>query len=169
VTGKRASGQTGKEFSIEEVRELDAAWPELRSLFLELEAYHAPWVSRTLRDDWHERWRDHIAPTDDRLILIARDGDSAVGYLNVWIRRDFGIFKELIGFIEDAYVKEDSRNHGIGSAMLARAEAWCRSRGAVEARLTVAASNELGLGFWTRAGFRADFYQMTKPLTRVTP
>ena len=156
--------RTMNDFVIEEVSDLDAVWPELRELFLELLAYHEPWQSRRLRGDWEQRWRDYVTLGDDRLILIARVGDNAVAYLNAGVRRDYGIFEELTGFIDDAFVRADVRHRGIGSAMLSRAEDWFRARGATEARLQAVAANDLGVRFWSNAGFIVDNYRMSKPL-----
>jgi GNAT superfamily N-acetyltransferase len=152
---------------IEEVTDLDAVWPELRQLFVALNDYHEPWLSRRLRDDWEPRWRDYIALRDDRLILVARDGDHAVGYFSAMIRRDYGLFDELVGFLEEAYLLPDYRSAGLGRRLLRRVEAWCRARGAPEVRLDVIAGNKLGVRFWTLSGFGLQSMTMRKSLERA--
>ena len=152
---------------IEEVTDLDAVWPELSALFLALHNYHDPWLSRRLRDDWEPRWREYIRPNDDRLILIARDEGRAIGYYNVSIRRDYGIFDELVGFIDDAYIEPEYRSAGLGRRLLRHAEAWCRDRGAPEVRLNVIAGNKLGVRFWTLSGFELQSMTMRKSLERA--
>jgi ribosomal protein S18 acetylase RimI-like enzyme len=154
------------DFVIEEVTDLDTAWPDLEALFLELEAYHEPFVNRTLRSDWAPRWREFIAPGDYRLILIARQDGIAQGYAIVrFVPHDYGLFEDAYGYIHDAYVREEARSQGIGRAMLRRAEEWSRSKGADEVRLNVYAANKLGSRFWTLAGFELQSMTMRKPLT----
>jgi GNAT superfamily N-acetyltransferase len=151
-------------FVIEEVTDLDAGWPELTLLFLELHDYHEPFLPRRLRDDWEQRWRDFVKPGEDRLVLLARRSGTAIAYLNAELRRDYGLFDETIGFVDDAYVREEERDKGIGRALLARAEAWFRERGVDELRLNVVAGNKRGVRFWTLSGFQLQSMTMTKRL-----
>ena len=153
-----------EEIVIDEVRDLDAAWPELSLLFMGLNNYHKPYFPRSLRDDWETRWRDYVALGDDRLILIAREGAEAIAYLSVQVRRDYGIFDELVGFIDDAFVVEDNRGQGVGRAMLRRAEEWLRSRGVNEVRLQTVAANKRAVRFWTLSGFELQSMTMRKAL-----
>jgi GNAT superfamily N-acetyltransferase len=154
------------DFEIEEVRDIDAAWPELRSLFLGLHDYHEPFLGRRLRDDWEGRWYDYVTAPGERVVFFARNSEDVVGYLNAYVRRDFGLFDELVGFIDDAYVVEDARSRGIGRALLRRVEDWFLSRGIGEVRLNVAAANERGVRFWTQAGFEPQNMTMRKALTK---
>src|SRR5215217_9141898 len=123
--------------TIEEVRDLERVWAELKQLFLELHEYHQPWLARQLRPDWEQRWHDYVTIGDDRLILLAQQDGKAVAYLNASIRRDYGLFTETVGFIDDAYVQAGLRRLGLGSEMLARAEGWFRERGVEDVRLNV--------------------------------
>jgi GNAT superfamily N-acetyltransferase len=161
---QQADEQTGKGFVVEEVTDLDAVWDELTGLFLALNEYHSPWISRKLRGDWEARWRDYIKPGPERLILLARQDGEAIAYLTTIVRHGFGLFDEVTALIDDAYVKEAYRRDGVGSLMLQRSEAWSRERGATELRLNVNPSNEIGLGFWRKAGFDYLSHVMRKPL-----
>lgn len=152
------------DFVIEEVHDLDAVFPELREMFLEFEDYNRTFMSRQLRGDWEQRWREHIALGDDRLILIARRDGDAAGYLNVEIVRDFGLIEQVFGYISDAFVRAEWRSLGAGREMLGRGEAWCRERGASQVRLDVWAANKLGSRFWTLSGFELQSMTMRKSL-----
>lgn len=158
----RASGQAGRGVVIEEVTDLDVAWPVLQELFLALHEFHAPWTARSLRDDWESRWRDYIRPGPDRLILLAWDGDRAIAYLNAFVRRDFGLFDEVPGIIDDTFVRQEYRRSGVGSALVERCQEWFKARGATELRLNVSAGNELGQSFWRRMGFSPMSYLVCK-------
>jgi GNAT superfamily N-acetyltransferase len=86
--------------------------------------------------------------------LLARDASgTAIGMLTGFVQRDFGIFEEVMGHIDNAFVYEAHRRGGVGRALLQRFEAWCRQRGATEVRLEVAQGNDLGLGFWRKSGY----------------
>ena len=156
------------DFVIEEVHDLDTVWEELTALFQSLYGYHVALEERRkLRAEWESRWHDYLSLGEDRLILIASVSDKAAGYMNSRFFHDYGLFDETYGFIDDAFVTESARRLGIGSAMLQRTEDWCRQRGTAELRLSVAAANQAGVGFWTHAGFAAGLYQMSKSLSEA--
>ena len=153
------------DFVIEEVTDLEASWRELKELCLELHTYHEPYWDRRLRDDWEARWRDYVVLGPDRLILIARsETGEAMGYCNARIQRDYGLSIDDFGFIEDAYVQADARRQGLGSMLLERAESWLQFHGIGKVRLNVVAQNDLGVDFWTKAGFEIEELGMTKRL-----
>jgi ribosomal protein S18 acetylase RimI-like enzyme len=104
--------------SIEEVTDLDAAWPELVALFQAFEEYNADFLSRDLRGDWEARWKDHLALGPDRLILVAYEGSDAMAYLVAGVSRDHGLFNETYAFISDAFVRSDFRGRGLGRRLL---------------------------------------------------
>jgi GNAT superfamily N-acetyltransferase len=153
---------------IEEVRDLDAAWPELAAMFLELHAYHEPLWPRRLRQSWEESWRSFMQAGDERLVLIARADGKAVGYMNARIERDNPIFDEAFVYLHDAYVAEEHRGVGLGTQMLALVEAWAREQGTALVRLSVAAGNELGGRFWRRSGYVPVSTRMQKQLAGPT-
>lgn len=153
---------------IERVTDLDLAFPELEALFRQLHEYHMPIWPRPFLDGWQARWRDHIRLNEDRLILIARDGASSIGFMNACIRRDPSLFEETYGHIDDAFVEADVRRSGIGARLLGRVEQWSRARGAAEVRLGAVVANEIGVGFWLKSGFAPLTYTMSKPLAGVS-
>jgi GNAT superfamily N-acetyltransferase len=160
---------TERNFIIEEVTDLDSAWPEIKALFLQLVEYHEPWFYRPLREDWEPRSRSYLTLGPDRLILIGRDASGvAVGCINASIRRDYGLFDELVGWIDDAFVREEHRGHGLGNLLLSHAEAWHRANGVCDVRLQALIGNDLGLEFWHRHGFAPLIETMRKTLA-VSP
>jgi GNAT superfamily N-acetyltransferase len=151
-------------FEIEEVRDMDAVWPEVEALVLGIIEYHQPIDPRPLRQDWSIRMRSYMEPGADALTLLARESGDTVAFLNGRVWRDHGIFDEVYAYIDNAFVRQDARGQGVGRALLARFESWSRRRGAANMRLNVSAANELGLTFWTRAGFRITDHAMAKSL-----
>ena len=87
--------------------------------------------------------------------------------LNAGITRDYGLFEETYGLIGDAYVRAESRRRGLGAALVAHVEAWCRARGVDEVRVGVVVANELGVAFWRKSGFEPLTYTMSKSLAGV--
>jgi GNAT superfamily N-acetyltransferase len=154
-------------FPVEVVSDLEAVWPELTALFLEFEAYHRAFQPRDLVPDWNERLRQRLHLHDDRLVLLGRADGEAVGCLVGVIRRDDGLAFDTYGYLTYAFVREPSRSLGAGRKLLQEAEAWCLQRGATRIELDVFAENELGVGFWTRSGFRPVSLTMSKSLERV--
>ena len=156
---------TERDFEIEEVRDLEAAWPELEPLLIGILEYHRAWDLRPLRTDWRTRWMTYFASRSDSIFLLAfRQDGRAVGFLNGSVVRDHGIFDQAFGDIDNAFVQEESCAKGVGTALLRNFETWCRGGGAAEVRLHVDAANQLGVQFWTKAGFQTYSFAMKKRL-----
>jgi ribosomal protein S18 acetylase RimI-like enzyme len=153
-------------FQIEEVRDIDAAWQDLTGMYRALYEHQYPAGEPPLTYDWQRQWRSHLAG-GERLILLARDGNSAIGYFSSRIHRGAGLYSEAFGFVEEAYVLPEYRNRGIAREMLVRTEAWCRGRGIHLLRLSVLAGNTLALGFWEKSGFEPLMHILSKQLDEV--
>jgi ribosomal protein S18 acetylase RimI-like enzyme len=151
-------------FEIEEVRDIDAVWVELCELFIGLYRHHEPY-SPPLVADWQRRWRNYLSNGQERLILLGRVDDVAVGMMNTRIQRSSGVYDEMFGFVEDAYVDPAHRGSGLAQAMLQRTETWCYGKAVDYLRLSVHTQNELGRHFWDRSGFEPMMHIVTKTLT----
>jgi len=167
-TGNPAIRQSGSGFNIERVSDLETVWLELKSLFLEFEVYHQAFQPRELVPDWEERLKQRLRLQDDRLVLLAQAAGEPVGCLVGVIRRDDGLAFDTYGYLTYAFVREPSRSLGAGRKLLQEAEAWCRERGATRIELDVFAENELGVGFWTRSGFKPLSLTLSKLLERAS-
>lgn len=153
---------------IEIVSDLHAAWPEIEPLALGIIKYHEQFRLQPLRDDWSPRLRDYMAAQTDGITLLSRDEQgTAVGFLNGRVQRNYGIFAEITSFVDNAFVIETARSRGVGQAMLAHFEQWARANGASEVTLHVVAANQLGHGFWARAGFEIEMHVMRKEFARA--
>ncbi|HLF72408.1 MAG TPA: GNAT family N-acetyltransferase [Dehalococcoidia bacterium] len=154
-----------RDFVIEEVSDLEAAWPDLEPLLLEQHEYHLPFVGHDLLPDWAARARAYYAAQKPALILFAKNKGRAIGFMNGRIVRDPEVFKEVYGFIDNAYVRPEWRGSGAGRAMLRQAEAWFSRHDLDEVRLTTHAANKLGVRFWTLSGYGLQSMTMRKSLT----
>ncbi|MGH9862666.1 MAG: GNAT family N-acetyltransferase [Candidatus Acidiferrales bacterium] len=86
-------------------------------------------------------------------------------------------FRRDRGHIITLDVREDRRRRGLGSELLAAAEAWLAEQGIGRVSLETGVDNGAGVAFWTRAGYSAtarlpryylgrhDAYRMEKELS----
>lgn len=150
-------------FTIEEVTDMDAAWPEIEPLVAGIIDYHRPWDQRPLRPNWAAVMREYMA--GQCTTLLARGtGGEALGFLSGTIRTDYGIFEGIEGHIDNAFVVEHARRRGVGSALRERFEALGRERSGRDVTLDVALGNRLGDAFWRSAGYTAAMQAMRKSL-----
>jgi aminoglycoside 6'-N-acetyltransferase I len=73
--------------------------------------------------------------TQPMAILISHDEDGTPnGFLEVALRShaDGCDIEQPVGFIEGWFVREASRNRGVGRALMRSAEEWARSQGCLE-------------------------------------
>jgi GNAT superfamily N-acetyltransferase len=156
------------EFVIEEIHDLRGAWPEIEPLLEGIMEYHRPWEKRTPMPGWTNRLYE-IMDTIENVTFLARDESRrAVGFLNGAVHKDQGIFREPFAFVNNAFVVEQARSHGVATALLRSFEVWARAAGAEDIRLNVSAGNELGLSFWAKSGFDTHEYIMRKPIAEPT-
>ena len=148
---------------IEEVADIVAMWPELEPLVLGILDFHRPWDDRMLRPNWATPMREYMATHG--MTLVARNGSGdAVAFLNGTVGPEVGIYEGIVGHIDNAFVVEHERAHGIGKALVERFETWCLGHGATEISLDVAHGNVVGLGFWQKSGFNVRMHAMRKKL-----
>src|SRR5262245_25341293 len=95
--------------------------------------------------DWVPMVQDRFRPGEGRLLLGARVGDVTSAFANAQLRTLPGSPPQHIVYLDNAYVGEGARGHGIGEAILARVEAWAQERGLQEVQLECFVGNELGL------------------------
>ncbi|HZH30556.1 MAG TPA: GNAT family N-acetyltransferase [Pyrinomonadaceae bacterium] len=90
---------------------------------------------------------------------------AAAGYLVI----TFGFSLEFHGrdaFVDELFLRENFRGHGIGRASIEFAAEVCRGEGIAALHLEVERGNTRALGLYRRAGFRDhDRYLLTKWLS----
>ena len=70
----------------------------------------------------------------DRLVLVAREAGTVIGFAEASIRRDHvnGCETSPVAFIEGLYVKPEHRRRGIARALIGAIESWAREQGLKE-------------------------------------
>jgi len=68
------------------------------------------------------------------VIVAEADDGRIIGFLEVGLRShaDGCDPAQPVGFVEGWFVLEESRNHGVGRALMHAAEQWARQKGAIE-------------------------------------
>jgi ribosomal protein S18 acetylase RimI-like enzyme len=100
-------------------------------------------------------------------VLVAEVDHQVVGFVCVWGKVPSEELDEEPGdyaFISDLVVLPAYRGHGVGRALLERAEEYARSLGVTKIQLEVLANNASALKLYTSDGFRAYHMLMTKNL-----
>lgn len=100
-------------------------------------------------------------------VVVAREG-GVVGFAMFTV--ETGTFEQdcLRGIIENLYVVPGRRGEGIGSALLATAEARLRERGVDTVALEVMTDNERAREFYRRQGYEPHRLELAKPLENDT-
>ncbi len=153
-------------YEIVEVKDLDQAWPDIRRLFLELDEYHRPLTGRELRGDWEPTFREHLKSLTEGLVLLATAAGEAIGLMNATVLGREGVFPEPYGWVDNACGTAAWRIKGVGQALLARVEAWCREAGIDDLRLNVMAANKAGIAAWQAMGFEPWSHTVRKRLVK---
>jgi ribosomal protein S18 acetylase RimI-like enzyme len=134
----------------------------LCALYLEADALHhsaAPDAFASPADP--PRSREFIAETlnDTNSALFVAVGNTAravLGFARLNIRpasRHPALSQHDVGWVDELVVKRDNHRSGIGSALMAHAQQWFRSRGVSDFRLTVWEFNRGAIEFYEHLGY----------------
>jgi diamine N-acetyltransferase len=149
-----------REATIDDHPALDALWIEGDLM------HHETWPnifarpSRTARSP--EFVRSSLADPNQKL-LVAVVQDRIAGFVRVTLRdRQPPFIPVRIGIVEEIVVTAEHRGEGIGSRLMAEAEAWAQNNGADEAWLDVWEFNESAIGFYASLGYETITLRMRK-------
>ena len=123
-------------------------------------------------------WRDRAAmtPTDldvvskalgskseDPAIYVAETKSRIVGFIHLTSLEDY-YRRRRHGHIGDIVVAEGEEGRGIATALMAKAEEWCRAQGYDWLSLSVFEQNERAERLYRKLGFQRDVIRLLKPL-----
>jgi GNAT superfamily N-acetyltransferase len=110
----------------------------------------APGAERVMR-----RFLADLTASSHTFLFVAESGGQTVGFISGELREGSPTFLQRTwASVDDVFVEPDSRNLGIGRALLQSVEAWAKERGANGISLQVAAANRRGRKFYEELGFR---------------
>lgn len=92
---------------------------------------------------------------EDWACLLCYDGEQAVGFAELSLRRDYveGSDSSPVGYLEGVYVLPEYRRQGVAKALLACAERWAAQKGCTQMASDCALGNDDSLQFHLGSGF----------------
>lgn len=105
-----------------------------------------------------------IEADPDLLQLVAVDGETVIGTLQIAFIRGLTRLGATRGLIEGVRVDRARRGQGVGEAMMREAIALCRARGCALVQLTTDKSRKDAHRFYERLGFAASHEGMKMTL-----
>jgi ribosomal protein S18 acetylase RimI-like enzyme len=141
----------------------DAGW--IRSLIPRLHEFGPPGYRRVaqMNDSEAAATTAAIDGGDDRLVIVAEADGVRQGFIHVETATDF-FTRERHGHISTIVVLPDAEGRGVGRALLAAAEEWCRAHGYRLLTLHVFEANRAARRLYERAGFAIDTIKYLKVL-----
>ncbi len=113
-------------------------------------------------DSWIEHVIEHV-PGDQAIFVATEQDGTRLGYTWVLSLLDFDAVVPH-GHIAGVGVAQIARGRGVGSLLIAAAEAWCRDRELTEVTLHCYIANEGAHRLYERLGFEDEWYHMRKGL-----
>jgi ribosomal protein S18 acetylase RimI-like enzyme len=153
-----------------EIREATIAdHPGLDALWIEGDLlHHEAWPHVFARPAGNARSRDAVtamlADPEQSLIVAESDGRIA-GFVRVSLRdRRPPLVPIRFAVVEEIVVAAERRGEGIGSRLMAEAEAWAKNNGTAEVWLDVWEFNESAIGFYASLGYETITLRMRKEI-----
>jgi GNAT superfamily N-acetyltransferase len=142
----------------------------LRSCIIEHQDFH-----RSLEPTWpsgdaivseYETYLKTECAAHNGCILMAEYAERIAGFVCVVAstRGESPEDPEPLAWVHDIFVKAEHRRHGVASMLMAEAERFARSQGALRLRLGVLDRNEHARAFYVRQGFIEHAHVLTKTL-----
>ena len=122
------------------------------------------WATIIPIDDEIDWARSAIKAADPTTaLLVAADaGEQVLGFIVVVPVTDLSGHRH--GHIASIAVTPEAEGHGIGKALLAAAEEWCREQGFADVTLHVYPGNNRARQVYERAGFELEWHRLRKDL-----
>jgi ribosomal protein S18 acetylase RimI-like enzyme len=101
------------------------------------------------------------------MVLVAEDANGdPMGLVHLEPEKDFFTGEER-GYVANLAVAARAEGRGVGRALMAAAEAWCRDKGYGSLTLYVFAANHGARRFYHRLGFEEDSLKLVKHIRSV--
>jgi len=103
--------------------------------------------------------------SQDRLVLVARDEQKAIGYALAEIRRVTpGLKREKYGYIDQMAVTESHWREGAGKKMFDEIVKWFHLNDIKRVELDTTARNMVANSFWQKQGFKVLNYTLFREI-----
>jgi GNAT superfamily N-acetyltransferase len=143
--------------------------PQVVELWKEMMDFHRGRDSFFSRaDKGHEEFARYVLENlelPDRVVLIADDGGTVVGFCSAVVMEYPPVFRiKRFGFIQDMAVTDARRGEGIGRELCKNIMDWFAINGVSRVELHAATTNEVSTAFWESMGFKPFLYKMAKTI-----
>jgi ribosomal protein S18 acetylase RimI-like enzyme len=115
--------------------------------------YTDSWIDRVIQEE----------PADQAILVAVDAAGQRLGYVWVLSLTEFDAVVPH-GHIAGVAVSSEAQGRGVGSQLVAAAEAWCRDQNLSEVTLHCYMGNEGAHRLYGRLGFEDEWYQMRKGL-----
>lgn len=116
-------------------------------------------------EEGYGKWLVKESGREAALVLVAEQAGAVVGYLYGALEpRSYNDLLEACGYVHDVWVEEPARRHGTAAALVERACAVFKQRGAPRVVLMAATKNEPAQKLFAGLGFRSTMIEMTREL-----
>lgn len=105
---------------------------------------------------------EHPSP-DTELFVAEDDSGRSIGFIHLTTAEDY-YANTATAHVADIVVAPDAGNRGVGSALIAYAEAWARQRGFAMLTLNVFVANRRARELYARHGFQEEWIRCIKHL-----
>jgi ribosomal protein S18 acetylase RimI-like enzyme len=116
-----------------------------------LDSYFAP--AKDVKEVYRKFFKRCVF-SKNRHLLVAEENGKIVGYALGELGSRPPVFKiRKIGFINDVFVAEEFRHHGIATQFLCELKRWFRSKNLEHIEISVHVENPLAKKVWEKYGF----------------
>ncbi len=140
--------------------------PFIREQYVHVEATGAPPWRQGAPSPYTDAWIEdviHSAPPGQAIFVAAGDSGARLGYTWVLALTDFDAI-EPHGHIAGVAVASEAAGRGVGRALIAAAEGWCRDQQLAEVTLHCYLGNERAHRLYQHLGFEDEWRHMRKAL-----
>jgi ribosomal protein S18 acetylase RimI-like enzyme len=144
-----------------EVADVDALVDLWLALASDQRAYDSHILPEANRDVVRDTLAQHVVTGG---IRVAKRGDDVVGFVTCSLEHGSYEQDATRGVVRNVYVRPEYRSRGVGSDLLAAAEAALNAAGATVVALEAMAANDRARAFYRERGYEPHRIQFEKPL-----
>lgn len=112
----------------------------------------------------YRKFLERSLDAEDSLFLVSEKDEKLIGYAVGEIHKRSPIFEIAeYGYINDVFVIQEYRKHGIAKMFLRELKDWFKIKKLMYIELSVHAKNEIGKTTWKKFGFNA--YEIKKAVS----
>jgi len=160
------------DFSIRQATERDCE--ELSKMFAEGDALHSKALPQVFREAGvPARTRELISKLisdENAALFVAEYKGQTIGLVHVSIRESPTIsvmVERRYAYVEDLVVAKEFRRHGIGQALMNKAQRWATQKKVSQLELNVWDFNEEAITFFKGLGYTMARHQMWKSIRQA--